>query len=68
MRDMKTRLLLFFKKLNHGDLSCVIQSKVKEANQPEVSVSCEVFKVQFNYDTQSASRRIKRERVMMLSL
>jgi hypothetical protein len=46
MRDMKTRLLLFFQKLNQVDLNRVIQSKVEEANQPEVSVSCEVFKVQ----------------------
>ena len=46
MRDMKTRLLLFFKKLNQVNLNRVIQSKVEEANQPKVSMSCEVFKVQ----------------------
>ena len=42
------RLLLFFKKLSHGDLSQEIehQSKIEEASQPEDSENCEVFKVQ----------------------
>ena len=42
------RLLLLYKILNHGDLSREIehQSKIEEANQPEDSESCEVFKVQ----------------------
>ncbi len=48
MRDTKTRLLLFFKKLTHEDPRRVIehQSKLEVANQPEVNVSCKVFKVQ----------------------
>jgi hypothetical protein len=70
MRDMKTRLLLFFKKLNHGRPQASDRTPKQGRGSQSARGQRELRGLQssVNYDTQSASRRTKRERVMMLSL